>query len=400
VNSAPTLALDAALRDASQWTPILRLVASSLSFKNPRANPRRDWRAALVSFFVVVAAIAVVWIGPAIVDTGASVVGGVGGVIGLDSLNASRARRRRRRGKATGPREMPPYFRDGVSLRRAEAQWATTLKWREENGMDEILSSYPEENGMDYDIITKAFPWHIHLRDREKNLVSIERFGTIDFDTLKRRGPFHFQLSHRDHLLSTALYSPSDNSLTHQSHRSSPFPTTPTTPINLINPRRHRIGHDQLIRHYQFQIEWLWTVAAPKDEDQITMIMDIADITWDQVRDMGNMAIIKDRIKIGCEHYPNRAAVLIMANIPPWANAAYQFVSPLLSPATKSKLVFMTPEMIREGALTKYIAPANLPSEYGGSSKVALGQSETDKKQRRMVQSLTKAASKKGRRKR
>ena len=60
----------------------------------------------------------------------------------------------------------------------------------------------------------------------------------------------------------------------------------------------------------------------------------------------------------------------------------------------------MTPEMIREGALTKYIAPANLPSEYGGSSKVALGQSETDKKQRRMVQSLTKAASKKGRRKR
>ena len=176
----------------------------SLFFLNPRANPRRDWRAAVVSFFVVVAAIAVVWIGPAIVDTGASVVGGVGGVIGLDSLNASRARRRRRRGKATGPREMPPYFRDGVSLRRAEAQWATTLKWREENGMDEILSSYPEENGMDYDIITKAFPWHIHLRDREKNLVSIERFGTIDFDTLKRRGSIH-QLSHRDPLLSTAL---------------------------------------------------------------------------------------------------------------------------------------------------------------------------------------------------
>lgn len=106
------------------------------------------------------------------------------------------------------------------------------------------------------------------------------------------------------------------------------------------------------------------------------------------------------QIKIGCEHYPNRAAVLIMANIPPWANAAYQFVSPLLSPATKSKLVFMTPEMIREGALTKYIAPANLPPEYGGSSKVALGQSEMDKKQRRMVQTLTKVASKRSRRKR
>lgn len=169
-------------------TPTLPLFeTSSFFFLNHRANPRRDWRAALVSAFVVVAAIAVVWIGPAIVDTGDSVVGGVGGVIGLDSPNTSRARRRRRwGGKVAGPREMPPYFRDGVSLRRAEAQWATTLKWREENGMDEILSSYPEENGVDYDIIAKAFPWHIHLRDREKNLVSIERFGTIDFDTLKR----------------------------------------------------------------------------------------------------------------------------------------------------------------------------------------------------------------------
>lgn len=85
-------------------------------------------------------------------------------------------------------------------------------------------------------------------------------------------------------------------------------------------------------------------------------------------------------------------AKLIMANIPPWANAAYQFVSPLLSPATKSKLVFMTSEMIADGALTKYIAPANLPPEYGGSSKVALGQSDMDKKQRRMAQALRKSS--------
>ena len=50
-----------------------------------------------------------------------------------------------------------------------------------------------------------------------------------------------------------------------------------------------------------------------------------------KVTNIANVNVVKDRIRIGCEHYPNRAAVLIMANVPPWVNAAYQVYGPELS---------------------------------------------------------------------
>ena len=125
----------------------------------PRANPRRDKRA--LSLLVLVLAAVVAWVSPSLVDRGKSVVGaGVGGV-----MNTSRAKRRGGRGGGKAPRrEMPPFFRDGVSLKKAEEQWATTLKWREENNMDEVLLTAPPH----YDIITESFPWHLHQRDRSK----------------------------------------------------------------------------------------------------------------------------------------------------------------------------------------------------------------------------------------
>jgi hypothetical protein len=32
-------------------------------------------------------------------------------------------------------------------------------------------------------------------------------------------------------------------------------------------------------------MEWLWSVAAPKEEDMVTLIMDIDGVTYDMVRE-------------------------------------------------------------------------------------------------------------------
>lgn len=236
-------------------------------------------------------------------------------------------------------RPMPAFYRIGVPTEdEAQAKWRKTLAWRQDNGIDEILSGAPPA---DFEEILSKFPSFMHLSDREGNIVVIDQYGKVDLPGLTSLG----------------------------------------------------VDSAQLLRHYMFQLEWLWSVAAPREEDLITLLMDISNVTFDQVTSEA-VSLVKARVRVGCEHYPNRAARIVVLNTPPAMMACYRLVSPMLSEATKSKMMFLSADDLKKGALHQFIHPSHLPLEYGGTSQVPLGRSELDQRIKQHVRALEAAQAK------
>jgi len=214
------------------------------------------------------------------------------------------------------------------------------VRWREKNDIDTILKEEPAH----YDLINRYVPFSMYLPDKEGHIVTIEKFGGIYSDGLKDHG----------------------------------------------------IGVSELLRHYIFQLEWLWTVAAPREADMITMIMDLGNVTLDQLTS-DNMELVKARVRIGCTHYPNRAVRLLVVNVPSWASYGYRIMASLISEETKAKIQLLTHEDLSRGALQMYIHHKNLRPEYGGTSKIPVGGAPLDLKILKQARRLARSGKPKGR---
>lgn len=229
----------------------------------------------------------------------------------------------------------PSYFFIGNSEQVARRKWAATLQWRALQGMDTILSEPPPN----YELINRFVPTSLHTRDKKGNLVLIERWGSVNLEALKEHG----------------------------------------------------LTNEDFLQHYRFQIEWLWSVAAPKEDEKVTLIMDVGNVTMDQITP-SVISFIQKRVLIGCEHFPNRGAHLIVVNIPSWWQYGWALVQPLLSETVKAATMFLTAEDLRAGALWKIIERDQLVPEYGGRSRVPFGRSDVDLRQVRLVERLEQQA--------
>ena len=98
-----------------------------------------------------------------------------------------------------------------------------------------------------------------------------------------------------------------------------------------------------------------------------------------------NIELVKQRVRIGCDHYPNRGTALLVVNAPPWAVYGHMMVKPLLTKETNAKIQFLSVEETENGVLRKYIPMEELPREYGGHSTVPLGESRWDREQLRIA---------------
>jgi hypothetical protein len=112
--------------------------------------------------------------------------------------------------------------------------------------------------------------------------------------------------------------------------------------------------------------------------------MDMEGISLEHLT-AANIELVRERVRIGCSHYPNRGARLLVINVPGWVGLAFGSVAPLLSDSTKAKLHFLTVDEVRRGALSAVIAEEELPAEYGGRSPIALGHSAWERDQRRIA---------------
>ncbi|EYU22783.1 hypothetical protein ABFS82_03G117400 [Erythranthe guttata] len=75
----------------------------------------------------------------------------------------------------------------------------------------------------------------------------------------------------------------------------------------------------------------------------------------------------KQALHILQDNYPEFVAKQVFINVPWWYLAFYTMISPFLTQRTKSKFVFAGPSKTAD-TLFKYIAPEQVPTQYGGLS--------------------------------
>jgi hypothetical protein len=92
------------------------------------------------------------------------------------------------------------------------------------------------------------------------------------------------------------------------------------------------------------------------------------------------------------QHYPHRAARIIVLNTPAWYSALYSILKPIMSDVCEAKLQFLSEAQVAAGGLIKWIDKGNLPVEYGGKSKVHLGESKYEKAMRAFVTKANRRA--------
>lgn len=81
-----------------------------------------------------------------------------------------------------------------------------------------------------------------------------------------------------------------------------------------------------------------------------------------------------------------------MVNTPVWYNTLYTILKPIMSDICEAKLVFLTAKDVQRGKLLQYIPASNLPLEYGGRSKVALGEAKVEQRMRAYVDKVNRKA--------
>jgi len=231
---------------------------------------------------------------------------------------------------------VPLNFRRAFkSDKEALRRWRNTLAWRRAEGVDAILH---EPNDLFY-VMKKHYPHALHYPDREGHLTYWELPGKLNVQGLKRSG---------------------------------------ATP-------------DRGLRHYIWHTEYTWRVACPKDGAQTTVIFDAKGVGWDTLS-IELIELMKRIVRFTNEHYPQRAARIIVLNTPGWYSTLHAMLRPFMSDICQSKLVLLSEADVLAGKLTKWIAPANLPVAYGGKSKTPIGESKYEKAMRSYVDRANRRA--------
>jgi len=79
-------------------------------------------------------------------------------------------------------------------------------------------------------------------------------------------------------------------------------------------------------------------------------------------------------------------------NTPAWYGALHSMLKPIMSDVCETKLVFLSPQQVAAGDLTRWIDAANLPAQYGGKSRLQLGESRHEKAMRAFVDKANRRA--------
>ena len=129
-----------------------------------------------------------------------------------------------------------------------------------------------------------------------------------------------------------------------------------------------------LLRHYMFISEFLWTYLEPSEDGRVISVLDVDGMG---LSDVGGEVLdfIRGASGMCGRHYPERSLCIFVVNVPRWFNMAWRIVRPFLDPVTLEKVRIVRGASKVRDALLERIAPSELPKEYGGESQDALGES-------------------------
>jgi hypothetical protein len=135
-----------------------------------------------------------------------------------------------------------------------------------------------------------------------------------------------------------------------------------------------------LLRHALFVKEYIFTHVEPSDADgQLITVLDVKGMGLADVAGEA-LELWKTHLRVLQSHYVERLHQIFVINASSMFRMIWKLVKPVLSKFTRRKV-----KIIREGAdlhplqLTKCIGMSNLPEVYGGTSGVALGNSEEER---------------------
>ncbi|OWZ18988.1 hypothetical protein PHMEG_0006830 [Phytophthora megakarya] len=198
-------------------------------------------------------------------------------------------------------------------VEEAKERYAATKKWRKENDVDTILLR-PSHVFTD---MKECFTHFTHKKDRQGHPISFEFLGG------QRKALHDF----------TA----------------------------------RGVTEDEAITHHVRMMEFMWNVIDPRPFPEGNMLK-IYDIKGISMADMSSDVVnyTKKWGQVMATYNPERVYQIFIINPPAWFNLIWKLVSPLVNPKTRERIHVLRGQKDITKALLEFVAPENLPKEYGG----------------------------------
>lgn len=213
-------------------------------------------------------------------------------------------------GSESDPDGLPDRFlrmQKGNRL-KAKTAFEETVKWREENGINRILSR-PHTK---FDICRDIFPVYIPGRDVHGNIIIVQRPGLFNVDTLKK----------------------------------------------------NNVTSTDVLLHYIYVVEYCWNIIEPGPPDgKMTVILDLENLSFQTLRNSERRNFGLNFVKTMSDHYPQRSFKTLIINAPSWFETMYKIVKPLLRDSTKKKISIVKKGPEQDAALIEILGIESVPIE-------------------------------------
>ena len=187
---------------------------------------------------------------------------------------------------------IPQRFIDAEKdFEKGRTRYYKTLEWRTQLRVDTILS----EPHPDFKTIKANYPQYFHGRSRDNHPVYYEK----------------------------------------------------STKINLTAIKNANLSMEDLLRHYIYITEFLWTTLAPDESTRSITVLDVAGVgVSDFFGDVKEF--VKKTSGVSSAHYPERSAHIYIINIPYSFNVIWSVAKLWLDPVTLAKV-----HLVRSGNVLK-----------------------------------------------
>jgi hypothetical protein len=206
--------------------------------------------------------------------------------------------------------DIPQRFINGCDgdLSEARRRWDITRKWREDTAVNEILNQ-PQPM---FNVIRNYYPHYHAGKGKLGHLVYYERPGEFDFEKLHDYG----------------------------------------------------VNMEDMFRHCLFLVEYQWQVMSPDEMSQLIVVYDLERISLATVS--GERGKLSKRVTTAANHhYPERAHVIYIVNVPGWFSILWRMIKPLVHENTLKKIRILTKSETLAG-LSEHIEIEDIPDYYGG----------------------------------
>jgi len=204
-------------------------------------------------------------------------------------------------------------------LQKAKRRWIRTCEWRKEGNIDNILFT-PHKH---FHILKRCLPNYIYGRSKNNSPIYIDRPGHANIKEL----------------------------------------------------RKSDIGLNELLFHFTYVSEFLWTVIEDNEDAKRISILDLDNVG---MFDMKGIVLdyLKKTIFLSGEHYPERGYKIYIVNAPTFFSGIWSMIKSMMNVKTVSKIQIIRNKGTME--LLKDIDVHVLPVIFGGDNQIPLDQSKEE----------------------